>query len=426
MKPLKLTSVLLLMLGSLLLPIAAHAAPPPTESGWVTGSWTFWNKNGNYCPAGRNCTGAVYLESAYDSEWPLPNIQVFVENDSVGTIGTGFTDSFGQFTIQWSVGGVLPNKSQTYVWVRPYHRDGRFFINTADGSFPWAGSEFFTAQVGTTQASPQPVGPYGIGNSASPNNFFNAYWAAELSWRRRLATSGWFLGRLANTEIRGFADIMPGFLGDCSTSCAGGNTVQLDDNAGFSPQSRMMHEYGHVAITNSQAWNPTSDCYSKGANIGWDLNTDEWACAAWEEGLATFLADSTLYNHNAIEPHTCQGSFSCTANTFNIEASSHSACATGERGWALSQIRYFWDIFDSRDDGETISEGSAGNWWRIYRTYQHYPTGTGTNQNNEHWNPSFTALDSKDGRGARSFRQNYINSYGLETTTARGINCNPQ
>jgi hypothetical protein len=61
----------------------------------------------------------------------------------------------------------------------------------------------------------------------------------------------------------------------------------------------------------------------------------------------------------------------------------------------------------------------------LYRTYQHYPSGTGNHAADEHWNSTYTALDSTDGRGSRDYEWNYDNSYSLDTTTARSNNCNP-
>jgi hypothetical protein len=250
-----------------------------------------------------------------------------------------------------------------------------------------------------------------------------------MAWRTRLATAGWFVSYFTNKEIRGFADDIPSFFGNCPTSCANGVGVQLDANAALRPQHRIIHELGHTSIQVSQAWTPatlgSNNCYMKDGVNGWNFQNNEWACSGFEEGFATLLADTTLYQPNAVAPHSCLSSGACATNSFNIETSTASgSCSTNEASWPLTHIRYLWDVYDSVNDGETISEGTA-NWWRLYRTYQHYPSGTGNHAADEHWNSTYTALDSTDGRGSRDYEWNYDNSYSLDTTTARSNNCNP-
>jgi hypothetical protein len=47
-------------------PAAAHA----TTSGWVKGRLQFFQNQGNFCPTGRNCTGANYLQSEWHTNQP--------------------------------------------------------------------------------------------------------------------------------------------------------------------------------------------------------------------------------------------------------------------------------------------------------------------------------------------------------------------
>jgi hypothetical protein len=415
-------TTLLFALTAVALPGVAHA-----ESGWVSGTWTFWNKNGNYCPTSRSCTGAHYTQAQYDTTQPLRKIEVFIENDTAGIIGRGVTDSSGNYNIQWSYNGTLPNKDKTSVWVRPYHGDGRFVVHYTNGTYPNNWTPYFTISAGTTESSPQNRGSWCVGacTSASPDPYYNVYWAAERAWTRRLATSGWFDAYLTDTEYRGFQDDIPDFKGNCPTSCASNNTIQLDDSAGYKPMSRAIHELGHIVIENSQDWKPTDECYEKNGDGGWNRTEDEWACSGFEEAFATFLADSTIYNSTATAPHSCNSSSACSANTYNIETSNGSSCATGESGWPLSHERYLWDVFDQVDDGETVTEASPDRWWRMYRIYQHYPAGTGAYAADEHWNSSKTALDDKDGRGSYSYRRNYSSFYSFDVSSVRSHNCSP-
>jgi hypothetical protein len=418
-----------LVLAALALAVLLASSSASAESGWVEGRFRFWQKNGNYCPQSRSpCTGATYLYSEFDKKQPLRHADVFVWNATKGNIGTGSTDSNGNFLIQWSYSGTLTEeqRAQTRVWIRPWHAGDRFRVNYKNGQYPnnWTG--YFTLELGSTQSEAQPVGHFYIGSSASPNHYYNVYWAAEMTWRTRLNTSGWFQAYFTGAEIRGFADSMPGFLGDCVSSCALGSEmkIQLDADAGLKPQARVMHELGHLAIYNSHAWHPAEDCYDM-SGAGWWANEPEYPCAAFEEGYATFLANSTLYGYTATAPHYCYSSSYCPTGTFNLESSSGYPCngPGQEYYWPLTHMRYLWDVYDSIDDGETISEGSAGRWWRMYRVYQHYPSGTGSCAADEHWDPTYSYLDNPYGRGATSYRWNYDDYYSFDIDDSYDLNC---
>jgi hypothetical protein len=244
-----------------------------------------------------------------------------------------------------------------------------------------------------------------------------------MEWRLRLSTAGQFAAYFTGLEIRGFAKTIFEY---CPTSCAHGpdNNIQLDDAAAYKPQTRIMHEMGHIAVYVSQPWTFAFASYGKNdPGFTWDYQTDEYASAGFEEAFASFAADSTLYNGNAVAPY---GGATEDIGYLQLETSDRSTgCAAAEASWPLSAERYLWDVYDNRNDGEAISEYDSNLWWRIYRNYQHYAGGTGAYAADEHWNSTYTALDWPDGRGSYSYQQNYNLTYSFDTYTARWLNCSP-
>src|SRR5262245_8482549 len=69
--------------------------------GVVSGTWTFWNMNGNFCPSTNACMGARYPQTQYNAALPISNAYVFVLDNANTVIGQGFTDSNGAFSISW-------------------------------------------------------------------------------------------------------------------------------------------------------------------------------------------------------------------------------------------------------------------------------------------------------------------------------------
>lgn len=121
-------------------------------------------------------------------------MEVFVWNDIKGQIGAGATDADGVYLINWSYSGTLTaeQRAKTRVWVRPWQKDRIFRLNKPDGDDQDNWSGYFTLELGTTQQNPQvrpTLCPYSCSNSS---DHYNAYWAAERTWRIRLASSGWF------------------------------------------------------------------------------------------------------------------------------------------------------------------------------------------------------------------------------------------
>lgn len=404
------------------------SAPAFAFSGVVSGTFNLWNKNGNFCDPGiQNCTGSAYTKSAFDTTRPLMNAVVEIWQGS-GAIGSGVTDGSGNFKVSWSSGTI---GTQAFVRWFSQQKDGRFVINDVNGLRMNTFSGNFTLVNGTTTTSPQNIGTWQGGTSASPQWWLNVYWAAELEWRTRFNLVGLLINNYTNIEIRGLQNNVPGFLGNCGTSCANGaqKRIQLDAGAGFAPQARIMHESGHVAnyqarpFTNggNYCWPNTSapDGIGGGNPCGWSQSADdpEWAAAAFEEGLATFAGDSTLWFPNSPGPTSCLSSGNCPVNSSTRIEETHFPFATNncnltsgdpESRWALSAMRFLWDVYDTVNDcdDDTIGEGPQ-NYWRMYANMQNYAAGTSTNQIDEPWNSDFSAIDNFDGRGSSSYNQNY-------------------
>jgi len=400
-------------------------------SGVVRGRFRTWNKNGNYCPTGRDCTGSVYTQSQYDNNQPIRNVKVWVYNDTVGApLGEGVTDDNGYYTIAWSYPGSIPNASQTYVYWAADHKENRFFIHYSNGTYPWWATATFTPQNGTTAGSPQQLGTTNHGSSAAPDLFANAYFGAEMEWREALNYVGVLQANFYWLEIRGFEDTIDDFLGECSTSCASGsaNRVQLDDSAALKPEARVMHEMGHIAVYKAKAYTggwPAIYCYpnTSGDGCGWSSTTAEWSAASFNEALATFTAFTALNYPDAPVPTYCNSTGACNDTSHNLETSSGSSCATDDNRRPMTVMKYLWDVYDTIDDGEVNAEGPAA-YWQMMAVLASYGSGTSSNKVDEPWNSSYSALDARDGRAVSSYGWNYNNAFGTSLTDARDNNCN--
>ncbi|PTL83442.1 hypothetical protein [Vitiosangium sp. GDMCC 1.1324] len=416
----------LVFLGTLL-----GASPTRAASGYVRGRMQFWQYQGNYCPSYRNCQGAAYTQDQFQTYQPVRNARVYIWSDSAnGVIGQGSTDVNGDYTVSWYSPGTT-SPTGVYVYWVPDQKDGRFYLRYSNGTYRWYPTNYFTLTNATTSTSPQNIGTAAWGT----DQWANAYDGAERMWRDGLDYFGVMQSYFTGVEIRGFANSMPDFNGTCNTSCANGATkrVQLDENAAFAPQGRVMHEMGHIASYLAKPYNGAGGngyCYPSTSNFPagcqwWTLNTAEHGTAAFEEALATFLADSALYWPDSPEPHSClAASAPCATGSFNLETSSGSACATGESRWPLTAMRFLWDVYDSVDDQETVAEG-AGNYWKMLNVLALYDNGTSTLQIDEPWNATYTAIDNWDGRGSYSYRMNYFNKNGTTVYTPYVRNCSP-
>lgn len=420
-------------------------SPARAVTGYVTGSWQFWNQNGNYCPSNNDCVGAWYTQSMYDTPLPISNGSVWIIDTSDAIIGTGSTDDNGNYTVAWSR-STFP--SQIGVVILPYHKDGRFFLADASGLLinDWFG--FFNTAASTSPSAPQDVGSHTVGSSNDPSWYDNAYWAIEWQWRFTMSVVGILQTNLTYVEIRGFADVISGYLpysmDTCETSCAWGPTkkVHLDDNAGLAPQARAMHEVGHIASYVTHPWqlaNGSGTIF--GVNMsyggsGWSPYGPEWGSGAFEEAWATHYGSATFWADDAETPTTCLSTNHCydpytgePAEATDLEATSYpystNNCGSAESRWPLSAMRYFWDVFDNHNDciGDTYS-AAQGQWADHFYNLAWYPEGTGVDQIDETWNSARTSVTEPDGRGSSSYMWNYY-ANAADTYFLWEDNCSP-
>lgn len=408
----------LALLALLAAPLSASAA----ASGSVSGTYYFFNNQGNFCPTTRNCTGARYVQSQYQTNMPVADAKIYVLRSSDGTIiGQGTSDASGNFTVSWYDPNASGSVQTNVVW-RGEHKDNRFAIRTSSGGTWQFNNGPFTLWANQTTN----IGGWVWGNSGSPNALANLYDGARRMWAVSLSQSNRMNAYFSNVEVRAFDSAT------CPTSCANGsaNRIIMDGNSAYSPQARILHEMGHIAsyrASRDQEYRQAGGytCYpdSSSTGCGWSLGEAEWASIAFEEGVATFLGDVALYAPWATAPHTCLSAGACGTGSFNEETSGGTACATDDNRRPINNIRYFWDIYDSNSDfsGETLNRGM----WEVVDTIHAFDDGTDNRQKNEVWSVFLWiwSVDDVDGRSAIDFRDNWI-TWGTNSTAALANNCN--
>lgn len=409
---LSLTILVLLVL----IPCTAFAA-----SGYVSGTLKFWNKQGNYCPNTRNCTGATYPQSQYDNAQPVKEVQVQVLDNTWAVLGEGTSDTSGNFKIYWYRSTLPP--SGMILW-KARQKDSRWQIVSASTGgiyVNWTGT--FTLINGTTYSNPQNVGTFVWGSSASPNHVANLYDGAWRQWNYALSGSGHLSANMTNVTIRAFDNTT------CPSSCSRGwfNDILIDSpQAALTPQGRIMHEMGHFAVYVAKPYNPAmgydypNQCRYCGT---WGPTTQEWQSAAFEEGIASFFATAAMYSAANPNPTDCLSAGYCELWWNNIETSTGwGSCSAGEDRWPLSHERYLWDVYDSVVDGN-YSDTISVPFWYFISSLLNYPTGTNDQQHDEPWNASYSAIDDYDGRSSGDFYYNFYVRFGIDTAYQVVSNC---
>jgi hypothetical protein len=220
-----LTACVLALLGMVVAESEAFAF-----TGYVSGNYSIWNKNGNFCDsAAQDCTGSYYPKASSDTWQPFLNAHAEVWQGA-NVIGQGSTDGAGHFVMSWTSSDLT---TQAYVRWFTQQKDGRFTVENTAGQRVNNGSGTFTLVNGTTSGSPQNVGSWFSGSSANPDPSTNVYWALELEWRTTFNLVGALQTAFTNVEVRGFADNQPSFLGTCTTSCAQGSTKRIQFDSCF-------------------------------------------------------------------------------------------------------------------------------------------------------------------------------------------------
>jgi len=419
---------------SLLLLALALAAPQPAAArststststssfsiyatGVVHGRILFYNDQGNFCPDTRDCTDAHYTEDEFNVRLPVRHARVVLKSDTGQVIGQSSTDANGWFRIGWT--GPLGTDRGHIEWY-PEHKDGRFSVRSATGArwVFWTYNRSLSA--GTTKFAPQELGSYTWGSASSPHALANLYDGAYRMWADSLVRSNRMQTSFTGIQIRAFD------AARCPTSCATSENQVIIDSAAstFMPQSRVMHELGHVATRLSKSYSFCGDYSRDGANSGWNLTSGEFACASFNEGIATFFGDRAIYGPDNPEPHTCISADACADGSFDVEANSRvGGCSTNETRSALSVVRYLRDLYDTTDDGETNALGFGD----FFDALAAFPSGNGEKQANEPWlwNGSAWSLDDRDGRSARDLRGHIESQESFDSADAYRLACSP-
>lgn len=390
------------------------------ESGYIAGTIKHFNRIGNYCPSSSNCTGAKYTQSEYNTALPVKNAKVTLNvvfnqgsGETVIPIGTGSTNSNGYYKFYWYIN---PSDWTNYTtngvfqlrW-NPAHKDNRFTIKSSSGGtwFFWGSVSSLTS--GTTYNSPQSLGTKQWGSSNSPNALTNLYEGAERMWEN-LSTSS-----RMNTYFTGI-DIIAWDDSECSTSCAYGDDKRIvidSEGSAYKPQGRVMHEMGHIASHLASRDQSVKTCanlrssynYATQTNFGWELDSQENGCIQFEEGLATFFADTAFYSQDAVSPATCISDGICN---LMLEPSSGAVgtCASGEDRWALTVDRFLWDLYDNNID--FTSETFSYTLDDLINVIYEFPNGTDDYQKNEPWNSTLTSVVDLDGRSGTDYLYHFI------------------
>lgn len=422
-------------LAALLLALAVTflGGTASAATGFVSGKWRMYNNNGNFCPTAADCTGSLYPQSMFATRQPISNARVRIYDDAGTQIGSNVTDVDGNFVVQWTRS---TRPTQFRVRVFSQHSEGRFWIAQSNGQLYNVFTSLITTATSSSAGSPQNIGTKSAGSSASPSAHFNAYWAAERQWRETYALVGVLIDNFTDVEVRGFVDDLPDFLGNAPTSIADGATkrVQLDDSAMYKPQARVMHELGHIAdyVANPYEF---SGRYDFGGSDGWSQGSAEFGSISFEEGFATHGGSVTFWADNAVMPTTCNSTAACydsvgtPFSNSNLESTSFpfntDNCVTDEGRRPISAMRFFWDVYDNRNDadGDDYS-ANQGDFWFHMALLAFYPAGTSNHQINEPWNSGFTSASEPDGRGSSDYSFHY-NANLRDIDILRLDNCSP-
>ncbi|WP_437566176.1 hypothetical protein [Sorangium sp. So ce542] len=410
--------------------LLAWSEEASAASGVVKGKIQFWQKQGNYCPSFRDCTGSNYLEADYDTAQPVAQVQIQVVDASNlnNVLGQGTTDVNGNYQISWSTASTPP--SAKILW-KARHKDSVFEVVSASsgGIYYFTSGGSFTLTSGTTSGSPQTLSTYTWGNSASPESLANLYDGAWRTWYYALRYSGLMTSRFTGVKVRAYDT-------SCPTSCASGSTktVTIDSaTSAFQPQGRIMHELGHIASYLSKpfvatlAYNYPSTSCPAGSTCGWSLNSAEWQSSSFEEGIATFFGDVANYWFDAPVPTTCLSSSWCSTAAFNVETSSglNASCATDEERWAISVERFLWDVYDDQVD-TNYNDSVSISFSQFFSTLDGYASGFSNRQIDEAWSSSsYTTIDNHDGRNQDDFVFNLNSVHSVNAATQADNNCVP-
>ena len=411
----------LLVVIALALPGAAQAA-----NGTASGRIMHFNRQGNFCPTTRDCTGSKYPQSQWNVNRPIRDVKVYVRDDSDAIIGQGSTDGAGNFTVSWS-SPTLP--AHVHVTWHGEHKDGRFVIQDANGA-TWV---FWTFPLVAVSGGNTAFGDLVWGAPGAPHDITNIYDGAHREWWDSL----WWSSRQQATYfgIRVYTGST-----NCPTSCEQNNQVWLDPGAAYTPQARVMHEMGHAASQHAHEgsgyWAMNDYCYpSTGSGCGWSYDTPEWRQPGMEEATATFYADVGLYAPNALQPHSCLSAAqaACPTGVFNLETSTGpiGTCSTDEDRRPLTIMRILWDLYDTHVDcAGGFCDTVSASLDQMNNVFTAFPNGRSDGQKNEGWgcflieDPAFCWPDNRDAGNIYDYAAHFLAVTGMSATGALNTNCN--
>lgn len=395
-----------LLVALLALPSTADAA-----SGTLRGYWQFYQNQGNYCDAsgGQTCNSASrYTEDEFNTYQRIKNSKVYIKDQNDVVIGSGVTSSDGYFNVNWF-------RVSTPTFVRVFwqleHKDDRFRVRDSTGGT----YAYWTPNITVTNGANQYTGTWNVGSSGSPSGIANIYDGADRMWYDALNYSGKMQAVFTNLEIRAYPT-------DCPTACAKGpeNRIHMPSGAEFRPQARILHEMGHIASYKSNPRRMSTGYNYPTESLGggsWSFTTNEWRSAALEEGRATFFGDVAFYWSWATDPRTCNSTGPCTTS---IEAGISCSGTVGRR--ALQMDRYMWDIYDTVNDGETVS----ANYYAFFDTLGSIPNGFDWGEDESGYvNAGTNSIDAWDSFHSWEWRYAMLVHYSgaIDTQTPYFNNC---
>lgn len=405
MKSLKL---FLLLAVSSVVPGVATAA----TSGVVRGRLTYYNELGNFCPSTRTCGAARYHQASFGTDMPVKNVKVKILDSSATQIGTGRTDSDGWYTVSWFSGS---NATQGHLNWNGEHADGRFNVRDGSGSTLVWYTNNSSITNGTTTGSPQQWGTANWGWNGNESALSHVYAGAERTWADSFTYSGHLGTHFTNVEIRGFSS-------DCPTSCASGKLVKLDTaaNTPYGWSSRVAHELGHIASTQSSQQQNFNLCanYTFGGGNTWNATSAEHGCAHYEEAFATWVGDVARYwSWDSGSTDICPGvpTGACATLAEPSTVALGGTCALNEDRTMQSTLKFFWDVYDSGNDSESVQE----DYWQIVFNNTRFAVGTANRQRDE-WQAG-----DLDGRGTFDYYWNYWTGRSVSLTNPWWNNCAP-
>ncbi len=372
--------------------------------------------NGGYCPTTRNCTGSYYKQAQFGVNRPLRDLRIYLKSGNT-TIGQGVTNVGGQTLI-------------AFFWPPPDPLNISILIKFEEGNGRWAvrnlSGGVVTRQpaVGMLPYTPDSWAPamrtVTLGTAAVPDEHANLFDVVTKAWSNGLSEDATLQSLFTGVSIRGFTSYTGG---DCPTSCAMPESKIIKISEIHRYSMIPMHEMGHIAnylshrggaFSYGGCYTYPSECsgFPGSASGVWYPDSPEWGSASFEEGLATFAAVAGYYARSAPVPYFCDyASAPCQAGTFDVEISP--TCGSGSAGMPINVTRYFWDLYDTVNDSETIEREMH----RVLGVLYSFPDGTANGAEDE---PRVPLDPDEDGRSLFDYRK-----YDDVPPAVWSANCSP-